>query len=144
MDWADLVATEPRLAAVLTAARDTLTGRIGHLSSEHVYVMSKPLVAWLVGYHCGDRLGVNPQHPPVGSALAALERTARPFPVDEQDPLRQQATYDVACRHVQADLYDLQLAIEAPRRASTVDTSPDAIAERRRAVLDDLRRGCVR
>lgn len=105
MQWTDLVAIDPRLADLETAACATLLADTD-LWADHVYVMAKPYIAWLVGWKRGRPIGKPFDPPPPGTALARFAATALPFTAP-QSLLNGQRAYTVTCSRIQERLFHL-------------------------------------
>lgn len=105
MQWTELVAIDPRLADLETAASVTLLADTD-LRADDVYVMAKPYVAWLVGWKRGGPIRETHLPPPTGSALARFAATVLPFTA-APSPLDSQRAYTVACAHIQERLFHL-------------------------------------
>ncbi len=108
--WSEFTNTEPRLAALLEAASALVDPR-GECHAEAVYVMAKPLIAWLVGPGRG-RAPRPMRGVPAATRLWAMATVARPF-----DPapswLDSHHAYDHACSHINELLHRVQQRREA-------------------------------
>ena len=109
--WSALVAAEPRLAALLEAATE-LVGRNDDCHAEAVYVVTKPLLAWLVGDERGRPPRPGARTAPPATRLWAMAKVVRPF-TPAPSWLDTRTAYDEACAHINEHLHQVQRHQEA-------------------------------
>ncbi|GAA2608514.1 hypothetical protein GCM10010399_44180 [Dactylosporangium fulvum] len=109
--WNDFITAEPRLAALLEAAT-ALVGHNHECHAEAVYVMTKPLIGWLVGPGRGRNPRNGLRGVPAGTRLWAMATVARPFN-PEPSWLDSHHAYDHVRSHINELLHRVQQRKEA-------------------------------